>query len=335
MLQRSWCAIYDSICGKKNDLKEIKPISNLPYVLEYDILNVTACIAVVILHVNGGFFGGGDYNSNWWNFSVFIDTAFYWAVPVFFMLTGATLINYRNRYDTVTFLKKRFTRTVIPFLFWSVVSIPMSIWGYSDVYLEKSTVFNLKGIINVILNQKGASIYWFFIPLFAIYLSIPVLSIIPVQNRKRLFGAMIVYSFITCSLLPTLCHVFGFEFNTALQNPLNGGGYIIYVLLGYYIVNYRIDKKTRIYIYLSGILCAGFRIVYMISKYKETGCIDYTYSNYTNFLSVLMSVAVFVWFWYHNWSILKEKSFIKIIKLLSSLSFGVYLIHIYIKICCC
>ena len=56
-------------------MKETKFDGN--YNIVWDILNVIACIAVVILHVNGGFFGFA--NSLWWKFSVIIDTIFYWA----------------------------------------------------------------------------------------------------------------------------------------------------------------------------------------------------------------------------------------------------------------
>ena len=34
------------------------------------------------------------------------------------MITGATLMDCRKRYSTAVFLKKRFTRTVIPYLGW-------------------------------------------------------------------------------------------------------------------------------------------------------------------------------------------------------------------------
>ena len=47
-----------------------------------------------------------------------IESVFYSAVPVFFMITGATLMDCRKRYSTAVFLKKRFTRTVIPYLGW-------------------------------------------------------------------------------------------------------------------------------------------------------------------------------------------------------------------------
>ncbi|MDD5922430.1 MAG: acyltransferase family protein, partial [Eubacteriales bacterium] len=79
--------------------------------------NVFATLAVVFLHCNGVFWtfpkGRLWYSSN------FIETFFYWGVPVFFMISGATLMDYRRKYSTSHFLKKRFNRTFIPFIIWS------------------------------------------------------------------------------------------------------------------------------------------------------------------------------------------------------------------------
>ncbi|XCB29844.1 hypothetical protein RQN30_11930 [Arcanobacterium hippocoleae] len=38
-----------------------------------------------------------------WAAALAIETIFFFAVPIFFMLTGATLLRYRDRYDTQTF----------------------------------------------------------------------------------------------------------------------------------------------------------------------------------------------------------------------------------------
>lgn len=59
---------------------------------------------------------------------MFIEALFYFAVPVFFMLTGATLINYRKRYGTGTFFKKRLLKTLVPFIIWSIIGICWSIF---------------------------------------------------------------------------------------------------------------------------------------------------------------------------------------------------------------
>lgn len=68
------------------------------------ILNVLACIGVVILHT---FETGYTSDANF-VFEVLIRAIAYCAVPVFFMITGATLIDYRKDMTLKLFLRKGF-----------------------------------------------------------------------------------------------------------------------------------------------------------------------------------------------------------------------------------
>ena len=87
------------------------------------ILGVIACLAVVAMHVNGCFWQF-SYDRYWITANI-IECICYFAVPIFFMISGATLLNYRKRYTTAVFFKKRFGKTLVPFLIWSVIS---AIW---------------------------------------------------------------------------------------------------------------------------------------------------------------------------------------------------------------
>lgn len=103
---------------------EYKFSSSLKLVLSgsfIDIMNILACISVVCLHHNG--LVHTYYDTPGWRQSLVVECVFYWAVPIFFMITGATLMNYREKYSTKEFFKKRFVRTVIPWLFWSAVTL--------------------------------------------------------------------------------------------------------------------------------------------------------------------------------------------------------------------
>ena len=62
-------------------------------VLYFDLLNIFATIAVVYLHCNGIVHTYTKGMS--WAASLIIEVIFYWAVPIFFMLTGAKTLNYR------------------------------------------------------------------------------------------------------------------------------------------------------------------------------------------------------------------------------------------------
>ena len=77
------------------------------------------------MHVNGCFWEL-RYERYWITANI-IECICYFAVPIFFMISGATLLNYRKRYTTAVFFKKRFGKTLVLFLIWSVIS---AIWYY-------------------------------------------------------------------------------------------------------------------------------------------------------------------------------------------------------------
>ncbi|WP_444498843.1 acyltransferase family protein [Veillonella seminalis] len=129
-------------------------------------------------------------------------------------------------------------RTFIPFLLWSLIRIiELSLEG-------KINLLKINEILSLIINTKipGLEIYWFFIPLFYIYLSMPVLSVIVKHASRKLLWYMLSLSFLTYSCLPLLFRFFGIKFNSALYFPLSGGGLILYVLLGYILYNMEISK---------------------------------------------------------------------------------------------
>ena len=94
-----------------------------------DMLNIVACFCVICMHCNGIVHNYTD--SIEWKQSMVVETIAYWAVPVFFMISGATLMNYDERYDTKTYLKKGFRELVFLFLY-GVLLI-----SYGNVMLEE------------------------------------------------------------------------------------------------------------------------------------------------------------------------------------------------------
>lgn len=86
-------------------------------IVYFDVLNVLACLCVVGMHCNGAVHAFSD--SSVWRQSLLVDVLAYWAVPVFVMLSGATLMNYRRRYSTKVFLRRRFLKTGVPLVIWT------------------------------------------------------------------------------------------------------------------------------------------------------------------------------------------------------------------------
>ena len=89
---------------KENAKEKIRPQKNAR-VIYFDILNIIACLAVVFLHCNGGVHGFS--NTRLWKEYLVIEVVCYFAVPIFIMISGATLMQYRKRYTSKQFFLKR------------------------------------------------------------------------------------------------------------------------------------------------------------------------------------------------------------------------------------
>lgn len=79
------------------------------------LVNVVSMLAVVYMHVNNCFWTFST--ERYWKLSDVIESVMYFAVPCFFMISGANLMDYRKRYGTKTFLIKRTKKTIIPYIF--------------------------------------------------------------------------------------------------------------------------------------------------------------------------------------------------------------------------
>lgn len=285
-------------------------------VLYFDVLNILSCIAVIALHHNGLVHSFEDTLA--WRESLVIECLFYWAVPVFLMISGANLLNYREKYNTAVFFKKRVIRTVIPWIFWSVV---MLVWKTQTGQLElkEKTVRHIAGLI---LNYKVESVYWFFGVLFACYLAIPVFSVV-VKERKVLWYVTAL-NFGLASVLPVLKTWLGFSWG--LDVPVVGS-LIIYILLGYLVATEKFSKKLRSLIYFAGFSGFLLRFVYTYILSIQNKKTDTSIKGYVIFHAVFLSVAVFEWGKNVRWEKWLPEWLKRWLPMISACSFGVYLIH--------
>ncbi len=169
-------------------------------------------------------------------------------------------------------------------------------------------------------------VYWFFIPLFAIYLSIPFVSLI--KNKINIFKYMIVYTLLSYSVAPLIANLFNISINNALQSPVSSG-YMLYILLGYYIENSSFSKKLRMIIYFLAVLGWLMHFLGTLFLTQPVGPINTIFKGYLNLPCVMYSVGIFVFIKYIDFSKVKNNFFYKLINILSSLTFGIYLIHMF------
>ncbi len=288
-------------------------------VVYFDLLNITAALCVIFLHCNGSSFNYADTLG--WKQAMLVEAACYWAVPIFLMLSGANLMSYRSKYTTKQYFLKRFTRTVIPFIAWSLI-----------IAVEKKInpfEIGIRTFLGRLFCGSIENVYWFFIPLFAVYLSMPVLSLL--KDNKGILWYMAGGSFLLQSMLPQVFGYLNISYNYNLS-MMTTGGVLIFPIIGHLFATTDFSKFQRAIIYALAIF--GLALRYFGTWYLSArdGKLNQTFYGYTGYWSVLLACGVFVFFKYFKpfQKIADSDKCCKILSTVSGCSFGVYLTHMII-----
>lgn len=220
------------------------------------LLNVFACFAVVCLHTNGCFW---HFNATalYWKSANIIESLFYFAVPVFFMISGATLLDYSDRYSTKTFFVKRIKKTVLPFLFWSIVGLAFACFILKTIDIS---IVGKKYILNSISQASVVNFYWFFPPLFCIYLCMPLFSAVEHSKRKETFTYLAVFGYLINVFIPFVKSYMAPDVSFPLSVHVVNSQ-LIFVVIGYLLANYECPPKWRVIIYIAAIIALLLHIV--------------------------------------------------------------------------
>ena len=285
-------------------------------ILWMDVLNVVACLSVVLLHCNNDVKFQGHL-SNYLLYGVGVYTCFYWPVPVFYMLSFCNNLRYRN--GIKSFLMRRFRRIVMPYIIWSLLYSVFCIY-----FMEEN--YSVLKYIECFLTGHFNGNMWFFIPLFGLYLSIPFLRVLINSLSKRHLMYFTLCGFFFTSLVPWFCTILNIKAPNLF--PL-GGGFLSVCMAGYIIMSYNIDRQYRKIIYWGGIIAIFLHFIWMVYKTLSLGEFYMDGLDYSSPHSFIVPVAVFLWFKNTNWQKFFDTMHIKksFIHLFSSCSFGVYLLH--------
>lgn len=292
--------------------------------IEYiDLANVISTFAVVILHTNGCFW---DFSrERYWLTADVIESLFIFAVPVFFMISGISLMDYQKKYDTKIYLKKRFSKTVIPFLFWTFMGLLFDIFFLHTV---KASDLTLKVLVDGFINNHFVQIYWFFMPLFGIYLSIPLFASIEEEKRVELFKYLFLIGFIFNGTIPFLLSAFHIDMAWPLGINVVSG-YAIFVVMGYLIHKIDFTLNQRCIIYILGL--AGL-LMHFGGTYYESyalGDVSQIYKNLT-YAPIVMYSGAFLLFIKQISEKVMKTNISKYVHFIKKYTFPIYLMHYYI-----
>ena len=300
--------------------------SRIPYL---DLLRVLACFMVIMVH-SGEFFyissSGGIIREHefWVNlYGSFLRI----CVPIFVVISGYLILPIKE--SPSVFYKKRFTRILFPFLFWSIMYAVVPF--IYRVYNSEVMWYN---VAHLFVNFQGSAGHlWFVYMLIGLYLFIPFISPwvdIASHKQKQLF--LLLWS-ITL-FMPFIKRIFPELWGEVYWNQFHSlfyfSGYIGYLVLGNYLkeVNISLGKSLSLGICLIG---AGYLLTYIGFAYnmptaKTLAELELTWSFCT--INVAMMTIGFILIFKHIK--ISSPTFLSWIGQMSNLSYGVYLTHILV-----
>ena len=286
----------------------------LPHI---DILNIFAIIGVLFLHHNMVMH---IYSSSGtWVTAIAVKAVFFYAVPLFLMITGATLLGYQQRYDTKTFFKKRLSKIIIPLIFWSVFMLFWGIYYSHDLKMPSTPI----DFFNSFMGSRFCSIYYFMFAILGIYITLPILSPLAEKKNRSLLKYAIISFFILNTLVPDILSFFKIWPNSSLRLQL--AGWAILPLIGYYLNTSHINRKWRILLYALGAASILYHFFAVFLMSTSAGVLKDPATEYNQFPVILTTSALFVFV--KNIKVKFSERAKKALHTLSGCSFGVYLIH--------
>jgi surface polysaccharide O-acyltransferase-like enzyme len=190
-------------------------------------LRLMALYAVIILHGSSPLLMqyGKVPPADWWT-ADFLNALTRFAVPVFVMVTGALLLH--REYEIGGFLKKRLTRVVAPFLFWSLVYIGYS-WYNEEITFGNDAWANIKLVLHLL--KYGSSYHlWYVYMLIGLYFFIPVIGkFVRYATEKEILYFLIVWFAV---MLITQPYFSRYNPSVGMHYFAGFGGYLV---LGHYL----------------------------------------------------------------------------------------------------
>lgn len=293
------------------------------HIFYLDFIRVIAILLVIFIHVSTvdtlKHIGTTD-----WQIIKMLNYFAHISVPIFFMISGALILNSPKTLSLSYTWKKRIPRVTIPFLIWSII-LPTAAYLTSNQISDHAYWNRLK----FIMSKPTSPVLWFMYPLIGIYILSPIIkTFVDNASMKMLMYATSVW-LVTCSLIPSVNVMMGKNMKHVFQiSPVSSfmlvGGFVGYYILGYILSNINPKKISTLALLVLFIGIATFGNFFSESVPKT---FDTNNSYYVTSLFIpIMSLAAFVLLqklglWIKSSGV---KSFFEF---MSPLVFGIYLIH--------
>lgn len=275
-------------------------------ILHLDILRVLACIMVIMMHA--------PMSSDSAN-GIFTVTWTYITMPcigLFFAVSGALLLP--SPISTSDWLKRRLNKVVWPTIIWTLLYIAVNAITKD---LAVSEIF--RAICSIPFSAQGHGILWFMYALIALYIVAPIISPWVEKVDEKTLRIYIFFWLITLCYPYLKLVVDTNESTTGILYYCSG--YVGYFLLGYYLHHYGYKIKMWWTIVAFCLAIAAPVAVKLLHIENAPSFFEY--------LNIFVTMMLPFW-WKSAEFVEKRIVHTKSLEMISNLSFGIYLIHIFI-----
>lgn len=156
----------------------------------YDLLRILSTFAVVMLHVSAGFMQVEETVPLNCHFPIMVlNHIVRFAVPCFFMLSGAFILDDNRNSDYKYFYKKSFKNIGITSAIFCLLYVLYSIAKIAGVFIFKKhgVVHLLSGLISILKSDvAGKPFYhlWYLFTLIGLYLAVPFVIRVATELSK-------------------------------------------------------------------------------------------------------------------------------------------------------
>ncbi|MHC1695252.1 MAG: acyltransferase [Eubacteriales bacterium] len=290
------------------------PSGGTAYLPFLDIIRCAACMMVILLHsispyiLNTSYYG----TKSWWMFLV-LNSLCRTGVPLFLMISGYLLLSDGKSGGIGGFYKKRLPHIVLALAAWNVIY-------YLFFTVVDKTPVGVMDFIGKVLNSGSAYHLWYLYTLLGIYLLTPFL--------KKITDACTLRQLCLLLLLICFCGTIRPFINTVTPlyiyffDPL-ANGYLGYFLLGYILGKLPLRKRLTVPLLAAGLSGFLFEVIRGHLSSSPAGIVLPHNGGY-DITHFLFAAGLFVLVRCIFGNVVR----VKLIKKLSKLTFGIYLVHV-------
>lgn len=291
----------------------------------YDQLRALAIISIICCHVCCDFIILNPAIMT--HFKTFYLISFFTlgrfvGIPIFVMLSGALLIN--KHYSLSEYVKKRFNRVFVPYIFWTIIFILFTLLVY-----KKELTSEL--LFSIILGHHGTIgvILWFVWMIMVVYIAIFIINKVLDFGKSKYehFESRFINILALLSLMTYILVNLGIL-------PYSGdlGYYMLfipYAILGYWLTHTDFKVNSRYIVVITALISTiGYLYFTFSVDVASISLNEFTAGSYFQFIVMIITFCIILFFRHlPKDNRLSEKPFSSLIYSLSKCSFGIYFIH--------